>query len=125
MRRRAWWTILVWLVLTCVARGDELAECRRLAPKYNAEAEVILHDGTRVDLLSDELAIEVDKPEAWQQSIGQAVLYAIHTERKPAVILLVRDPATEYRHMVRAALVCGHLGIRLFLEPVAEEGDSR
>ena len=121
---RASLAILVWAVLACAARGDELAECRRLAPKYNAECEVILHDGTRVDLLSDELAIEVDKPEAWQQSIGQAVLYAIHTGRKPAVILLVKDPATEYRHLVRAALVCGHLGIKLYLEPVAE-GNSK
>lgn len=42
------------------AAESERAIAARLAAKYGAEAEVALWDRTRVDLLSAELAIEVD-----------------------------------------------------------------
>lgn len=48
------------------------------------------------------------------------IVYSLLADRKPAVILLLRDPATEWRHLVRAAQVCGRLGIVLYVEPVSE-----
>jgi len=119
-------TVAVLLLCVLGARGGELDEARRLAPKYRAETEVVLSDGSRVDLLSDEYAIEVDWAPKWAESIGQSVHYGLLTGRKPAVILLLRDPVHEWPELVRAARVCGHLGIALFVEQVkGKKGDAR
>jgi len=95
----------------------ELEACRRLAPKYGAEAEVLMPDGTRCDLLSDQYAIEVDWAEKHHEAVSQAVLYSIWTGRKPAVLLLVTDDSCQTKlYLLRCKLVCERLGIRLFIE---------
>lgn len=113
---------LIALVMATAAAGDELAECRRLAPKYSAEAEVLLPDGSRCDLLSSEYAIEVDwAASKWKESIGQAVLYAIWMDRKPAVLLLVKDAEREKVDLLRCRLVCERLGVKMFVERAASQ----
>tara|TARA_R110000803_G_scaffold84964_1_gene151266 strand:+ start:157 stop:546 length:390 start_codon:yes stop_codon:yes gene_type:complete len=102
--------------------ADELSEVKRIAPKYNARAEVRLKDGTRCDLLNDIWAIEADWPEKWAEAIGQAGHYANQTGKLPAVMLLVRDYEKEKRHIDRCARVCNRFGINLFLEPVLPRG---
>ena len=78
----------------------------RLAPKYNASHDVHLSDGSFADLVSDEYAFEVDWAPKWQQSIGQAALYALLTGKKPAIILLVSDAEKEKRYIDRCRKVC-------------------
>lgn len=112
---------LACLVALCsTTSANELTQARRLAAKYSAQVEVRLPDDSRVDLLSDTHAIEVDWAPKWAEAVGQAIHYSLLADRKPAVILLLRDPATEWRHLVRAAQVCGRLGIVLYVEPVRE-----
>lgn len=96
--------------------GDERSECERLAPKYNASTEVILWDKTRVDLLNDEYAIEVDWAPKWAEAIGQATWYSLVTNRNPAVLLLVRGG--EERFVYRATACCARLEYTLFVEHV-------
>lgn len=98
---------------------NELAWCRKLAPKYGVPPERIewpLWDRSRVDLLADTEAIEVDWAHKWPEAIGQANWYAIATGRAPAVLLLVKDPEAEARYIYRCTAVCQRLGIRLYLE---------
>lgn len=45
-----------------------------------------------VDLLTDEFAIEVEFANKWKQSIGQALWYGLQTNRKPAIVLVKREP---------------------------------
>ena len=103
---------------------DEHAYCKRLAKKYNVTdpkyIERTLQDGSRVDLLSREYSYEVDWSPKHYQAVGQAIHYSILTGRKPAIILLVKDPAKEWRHLVRSARICGHLGIALHIEEVTQ-----
>jgi len=94
----------------------ELEACRRLAPQYDAETEVVLWDGTRCDLLSDTEAIEADWAAKWPDAIGQASWYSIVTGKRPAVLLLIRDAAAESRYIYRATAVCERLDMRLYLE---------
>jgi len=96
----------------------ETVEAERIAPKYNAEIEVRLWDSTRVDLLNDEYAIEVDRPSKWAEAIGQAGYYAELTNRKPGIILLVSDMKRESKYIYRCQTVCAKWGIRLWLETV-------
>jgi hypothetical protein len=115
----------VLLFLSCLKSSGiagELEECRRLAPKYNAEVEVVLWDKTRVDLLNDEYAIEVDWAKGkWKEAPAQAAWYSIVTGKKPAVLLLVKDWTADARDIYRATAVCERLQIKLFLEKVDTE----
>lgn len=111
-------TLLLILATATLAQADERSECARLAPKYSAEVEAVMPDGSRCDLLTAEYAIEVDFAQKWKESIGQAALYAIWTGRKPAVLLLVKDATRDKVDLLRAKLVCERLGMTLFVEDV-------
>jgi len=101
-------------------RQGERWHAKELAAKYAADTEVQLRDGTFCDLLSDELAIEVDWPRKWAEAVGQSLWYARLTGRKPAIILLLKDPAHDWRGIRRCAELCGQLDIALFIEEVDE-----
>ena len=109
------WFCLILLLVSPVC-ADERSECERLAPKYNAETEVVLWDYTRVDLLNDEYAIEVDWAQKWAEAIGQSTYYGIITKKKPAIILLVTDKKRDAKYVYRALVVCTKLNIQLYLE---------
>ena len=55
---------------------------------HGGNIEVILEDGSRVDLLTDTHAIEVEKASNWKESIGQSLHYAHLTNKKAGIILL-------------------------------------
>lgn len=80
-----------------------------------------LWDLTRADLMNDVYAIEVDWAHKWAEGIGQALYYAAVSDRKPAVLLLVkgnpRKGANPF-HIYRAQTVCARHGIKLYLEYV-------
>lgn len=101
---------------------DENGHSDRLAPKYAAEREVRLQDGSRVDLLNDEYAIEVDWCTGlkWAEGCGQALLYAELTGKKPALLLLYKGTPANQRCLWRARTVCARAGIRVFVEEVEE-----
>jgi len=121
MYKIIWWCILAVILysLLCIfTYGTETEECQRLAPKYNAQTEYVLWDNTRIDLLSDEYAIEVDWSNKWEEAVGQSVYYSIVSNRKPAIILLVKDFSKESRFIYRCYIVCTKLDIKLYLEKV-------
>ena len=98
--------------------ADERSEAERLAPKYNAEVEVVLWDNTRVDLVNETYAIEVDWAAKYAQGIGQALYYSLVTNLKPGLILLVRDKDKDRKYIYRAQSVCAKYDIRLWVENV-------
>ena len=59
------------------------------------EVEYRLPDGTRVDILTDCLAIEVDFAKKWYEAVGHAAHYSRLTNRPPGVLLIVRDKTDE------------------------------
>ena len=107
---------IILMALSMVS--SELDETKRLAPKYEAEMTVILEDNTVCDLLTDKYAFEIDYAEKWYEAIGQALHYAIVSERKPAIILLLKNAETEWKYLIRCATVCGKYDIKLYVEPV-------
>ena len=66
-----------------------------------------LSDNTRVDILTDDLAIEVDFAKKWYEAIGQATHYARLTKKKPAILLIVREADDE--KYVKAAIEAGKI----------------
>ena len=99
---------------------NEREWCEALAPKYHAELgdKRPLWDGSRCDLITETHAIEVDWAPKWPEGVGQALYYGIVLERKPAVLLLVKDPERERRYLLRCQAVCARYEIRLWVEQV-------
>jgi len=88
----------------------------RLAAQIGGEAEHRLPDGSRVDILTDDVAYEVEWSDAWEEAIGQSVFYAMATDREPGVWLLLRGNYDE--DYLRCLMVCRKLGIELRTEKV-------
>lgn len=69
----------------------------------HGQTEVVLKDGTRVDCLTDEYAVEVEFAPKWAESIGQALYYAQVTGKKPGVLLIMKK--SEQRYLDRLQVV--------------------
>ena len=55
---------------------------------HGGRMEVRLKDGTRVDLLTDTHAIEVEWASNWKEAIGRSLHYAQLTDKKAGIILI-------------------------------------
>jgi len=84
-----------------------------IAEQRSGVAEYRTPDGSRVDVLVDDYAIEVDWCEKWPEAIGQALFYGLATNRKPGVVLLMRGRDSDQRYYLRCLAVCSRVGIRL------------
>jgi hypothetical protein len=107
---------MIPLLLLLLTQNQELIETKKLAPKHDAKMSVQLEDGTYADLVNDTYAIEIDYPRKWYEAIGQSLHYAEVTGKKPAIILLLRDPEKEWHLLVRCATICAKLDIKLYVE---------
>lgn len=98
----------------------EVETCRELAVDLSRQrgekfvTEHRLWDGTRVDLLSDTWAVEVDYAGKWAECIGQALYYGQVSGRKPVCLLLVNLPADGH-FVYRCQTVCHNHGIELWV----------
>jgi len=87
---------------------------RQLCNRLNGEMEVVLHERSRVDCVTDRYAIEVDFAKKWAESIGQSLYYAHITKKKPAIGLII-DLSKEKRYLQRVDSMCQKYDIKLFL----------
>lgn len=92
----------------------------RLHSKYGGKVEHRLWDQTRVDILTDKEAIEIDFARKWAEAIGQAKYYAYVTGKDPAIILLITDRTRDGNYIYRCQTVCVREGITLYLETLQE-----
>jgi len=60
------------------------------------ETEVRLNDGTRVDCLTKDYAIEVEFAKKWTQAIGQALHYSLKTNKKPGIVIILTKHSDEH-----------------------------
>lgn len=92
---------------------NEPAWSRYLAMKWCGEAEHRLVDGSRVDVLTDDVAWECGWCKKWPEAIGQALLYAALSGRPGGVCLLLRDKPSERVYVLRCAVACAAAGLKL------------
>jgi len=71
-------------------------------------------DNTRVDILTEDVAWEVDFAHKWYEAVGQAVHYAMLTGRKPGIILIAEDEKSE-EYVARAKRAVKITGVMLDL----------
>lgn len=118
MRRIPVLPLLLLLVLTALAgcaHGPlhEKDYQRWWCEKNGGALEYRLPDGTRVDCLTKEYAVEVEYAAKWAESIGQALYYAQSTGRKPAVLVIVLYKGDE-RFLKRLRSVAKEQGIKVW-----------
>ena len=84
---------------------------RWLAQEWGGVAEFRTVDGSRVDVLTDIHAFEVEWAKKWKEAPGQALFYGVMTGRIPAVCLLIRRKPSEKLYLMRAAVACAAAGV--------------
>jgi hypothetical protein len=55
------------------------------------QVEVVLPDGTRCDCVTETHAIEFDFGNNWSEAIGQSAYYAIQTDKKAGIVLILES----------------------------------
>jgi hypothetical protein len=79
---------------------------------YQGKLEHRLKDNTRVDILTDDLAIEIDFAHKWYEAVGQSCHYATLSGKRPAILLIVRNNSEE-KYVKAAANVCRNVRVDL------------
>lgn len=82
--------------------------------RHNGIMEYKLPDKTRVDCLTDNLAVEFDFAKKWAECLGQAQFYGQMTRRQPACALIIEDPEHDAKYLKRLRYVAYKKGIRTF-----------
>lgn len=84
------------------------------AKDLKGRSEVVLRDKTRVDILTKDVAYEVDFAAKWAEGIGQALHYSTMTERDAGLILIV-EKETDYKHVKKVQNIMIMKSLRLIL----------
>lgn len=83
-------SVILPVVPLCLGTEEpEAAWTASLATATEGQAEVSVSNG-RVDVLTSDLAIEVDFVAKWHEGIGQAAHYGVATGKRPALALVLR-----------------------------------
>lgn len=100
------------IVLVQSSDWNERQWSDHLAQQLGGTSEVRLADDSRCDILTDDYVYEVEWADKWKEAPSQAILYGGLTNRKPAVILLLKQGQDNKRSILRCALVCAKVGVR-------------
>jgi len=68
------------------------------------QAQYLLDDKTRVDIVTNEYAIEIDYAIDFYEAIGQSLFYAEKTGLKPGILLILKEEK-DIRYLKRLLLV--------------------
>jgi len=75
------------------------------------ETEVVMVDGTRVDCLTETMAVEVDFARGkWYEGITQALHYGLLTGKEPVLLLIIEAPE-DIKYYYRAERLINHYNL--------------
>ena len=82
---------------------------------HGGEIEVRIFDGSRVDLLTDTYAFEIEKSHKWREAIGKSLHHALLTGRKAGIILAMeKKTAPQHLKSLEAVIEAYELPIEVF-----------
>lgn len=100
--------------LTQTPRQKEVYYQELFAKAINGQTEYVLKDNSRVDIVTDTFAIEVDFASKWAEAIGQSLYYAERLNKKPGILFVV-DGKQENRYIFRLLTVTRKYGITVWI----------
>ncbi len=111
-------SILIFALLPNIATAKHLYKEKEYQKywcgKKGGMLEYRLPDGTFVDCLTKELAVEFDFAPKWAECIGQSLHYGIKTKRTPTCVLIMERPIKDLRYLRRLRNVAYKKGVRTF-----------
>lgn len=114
----------VFLLLITVSftpnRKPEKYYQNKFAEIMKGRTELVLEDRTRVDILTDSFAIEVDFAYKWAESIGQSLYYAEMTGKKAGVLLLI-DKRNDEKHIQKLMKLATKYNIKVWIMDCGSE----
>jgi hypothetical protein len=103
--------ILLFLLLPTIAQAKhdhpEKWYQERLCSEYNGKVEVVLVDKNRADCVTNTHAIEFDYGDKWAESIGQALYYAIYTQNRASIVMILEEES-ERKYWKRLKVIINH-----------------
>ena len=75
--------------------------------------EYLLPEGSRVDVITNDTAWEVEWAYNHYEAVGQALHYSIWSGRKPGIVLLMRSGIADDRALFRTKTICIKYDIKL------------
>lgn len=83
------------------------------ALRWGGVCEYKLPDGTRVDVMTKNYAVEFDFAKKWAEAVGQALHYGRMTGKKPAIVLIIEQPS-DFKYYKRVKPLCKQYNITLW-----------
>lgn len=80
----------------------------------NGNIEYKLPDSTRIDCLTSEYAIEFDFASKWAESVGQSLFYAMSTNKKPGIVLIMENPEKDEKYLKRLQKLANTYNIKIW-----------
>lgn len=77
-------------------------------------SEYRLKDATRIDCLTPTHAIEFDFAPKWAEAVGQSLYYAMMTNKKPGIVLILENPQKDCKYYERIKKLCEKYNIDLW-----------
>jgi hypothetical protein len=89
-------SLILFLLITIFCYSQEVKRLEKDYQKVFAEyihgqTEYVLEDRARVDIITEQYAIEVDYAHKWAESIGQSLYYGMMTNRFSGVLLIITE----------------------------------
>jgi hypothetical protein len=81
----------------------------RIASALHGTTEYPVENG-RVDVVTNDYAIEVKRADDWKHAIGQSLWYALQTNKKPGIVLIVLDE-NDWKMGIRLNSTLQHAGL--------------
>ena len=75
--------------------------------------EYRLSDNTRVDCMTDILAVEFDFANKWAECIGQALYYGRQTKKQPACVLIMENGEKDLKYLYRLRRAAYKKGVNM------------
>ena len=100
--------------ITLAANINKEKEYQKLwCAQHNGKIEYVLDDKTRVDCLTEDYAIEFDFAYKWAEAVGQALYYALMTNKKPGIVLII-EKERDKRNLKRLEILTEKYNIKLW-----------
>jgi len=90
--------ILFLIILSPLIFSSERHISKSWCSDVGGDSQFRTKDGTYVDCLTDQFAIEVEFDYNWKESIGQALHYAQSTNKKAGILLIKRSESKKDYH---------------------------
>jgi hypothetical protein len=115
-------SVLLMVVFACAAPQQQILQTEKdYQIAFNqayfhgkAKMEVPVKYG-RIDLLTDDYVIEVDRLENFHEAIGQALHYAKETGKKPAIAIFMEEQRDADKEKLKYVIrLCGYYKIKVW-----------